>query len=86
MEDNVRRVSITMMTCIGRETLMGHFCTTRENVDTVEVMGMPMPQPLSFDGKQVRLKERPLILGKASQSHRTKHKKRCHKQMTRVIV
>ena len=32
MEDNVRRVSITMMTCIGRETLMGHFCTTRENV------------------------------------------------------
>ena len=26
MGDNVRRVSITMTTCIGRDTLMGHFC------------------------------------------------------------
>ena len=29
MGDNVRRVSITMMTCIGRDTLTGHLCTTR---------------------------------------------------------
>ena len=27
MEDSARRVSMTMMTCIGRDTLMGHFCT-----------------------------------------------------------
>ncbi len=31
MGDSARGVSINMMTCIGRETLMGHFCTTREN-------------------------------------------------------
>ena len=31
MEVSARRVSITVMTCIGRDTLMGHFCTcTRE--------------------------------------------------------
>ena len=33
MEASARRVCITMMTCIGRNTLMGQFCTTRDDAD-----------------------------------------------------
>ena len=32
-----------MMTCIGRETLMGHFCTTREN-DAVVITAADHPE------------------------------------------
>ena len=30
---SARRVCITMVICIGRDTLMGHFCTTRDDAD-----------------------------------------------------
>ena len=36
MGDSARGVSISLMTCIGRETLMGHFCTTRDDESSME--------------------------------------------------
>ena len=51
MDASARRVSITVMTCIGRDTLMGHFCTTRD--DAAMLRDDVAPSHIASPGRSV---------------------------------